>query len=240
MNNRSSIPILVAILALLVPPTEADVSLEKPTPTRTVSADRRQVRWNNLFAESVRHNHIRRLIFEDELTVTTRGHTGDSYSRVDYTLLSVVGPVVCFSEVFDSEGFSRPGGSIKYSSVNLDSQSLEPAPITLLFRAEDVIAALKRDEVIAELTDSAEKKSLVAFLFSIPSSRCQDFRSMATHFVVSEIRDSSAVVVFGPEETCRGPFKTIEVELPIPSWSSSWFENASEQNSYASALGGDT
>jgi hypothetical protein len=217
----------------------ADLHLERPTPLRTVTAGTRQVRWNNLYAESVRYNYIIRLIFEDRLTITATGRGHYSYSQVDYTLLSVVGPVVSYAVESSSDAGAHPTDHESYVAVNLDTERLEPAKITLLFEAQDVIAALKRNGVLSELSSSDERESLQGYLRSLPGNRCENFYSMASHFAVGDIHESSATVVFGPEDRggyCHGPSGYFPVEVPIPNRSAGWFATAREEGSYVAAL----
>jgi hypothetical protein len=139
------------------------------------------------------------------------------YFRSTHRILSTVGNVVSFTEIYDGSGGAHPIAGERYATLDLATR--EPADIAQLFDEAKVVTALARHPVIVKHLRGAKPKGLDEMVAALGSPCEMYFHPLRSAFRVKKVRGARAVIEFGLGHGCevmRGNFTAIEIELPIP------------------------
>lgn len=139
------------------------------------------------------------------------------YFRINYTMLSIVGPYVSFLISYDGTGAVHDVAGNYYDNYNLKSGS--HAEITDIFPASDIYLALLHDSIIISDLKGYNPKDINDLIDHLDGDCQIDFSSLLTNFAVKYIDNMKAVIEFGLPHGCevmKGNFTYIDISLMIP------------------------
>lgn len=140
------------------------------------------------------------------------------FERSTHRLLSIVGPIVSFTDGYEGSGGMHPIYGLRYRAVDLDTNA--PADVTQIAAERSILKALIAAPAIKAHLGDGERPSSLDELVALLGVPCEtDWSALRNAFRVGAIGRKAMTIEFGLGHGCeamRGTFTTIEIRVPIP------------------------
>ena len=155
----------------------------------------------------------------DEEGLLYWGQQSKYLNQIDNSMLSIVGPYICFQVDYYAEGGAHPSYGTVYHTYNMKTDT--SIRMQDLFSEQDLLNALQKSELIQSYL--IEKKPSVSLeaLFDNLDGECDFYFTMGIleNFAFHHIKGNQVEVRIGVSYGCevmRGNFEQIALSLPIP------------------------
>ena len=144
--------------------------------------------------------------------------SGDNYAeKLNYHMLSVVGPYISFKHDYYYEGGAHPAYGIEFNTYNMETES----EISLLdiFEEIDILNALINDEFIQQFLSKKDPKSLDELFNNLMRSDYSFGKHILNQFAFHHIKEDKIAIRIGithSNEMARGTSAEVGIYLPIP------------------------
>jgi len=161
---------------------------------------------------------VKQLKYSDPESYDYYKNSGDHYAeKLNYHMLSVVGPYISFKHDYYYEGGAHPAYGIEFKNYNMETES----EISLLdiFEEIDILNALLNDKFIQQFLSKNDPKSLDELFHHLYFEDLNFGKHMLKHFSFHHIKDNKVAIRIGVShgnEMARGTFAEVGIYLPIP------------------------
>ena len=159
----------------------------------------------------------KKLLYQNKNTKHLKEKLG-YWERVDYRMLSIVGPFISYELNYYHEGGAHPSYGKLYKTYNLLTG--REARLTDIYSASYILRQLKRDRVIKRALRGRRPRSL-EYLFDMVDGGCDMYISddLLSAFAIHHIIRGKVAIRIGLPHGCeakRGNFTQLGIYFPIP------------------------
>ena len=161
---------------------------------------------------------VQQLKYSDSERYDYYKNSGDHYAeKLNYHMLSVVGPYISYKHDYYYEGGAHPAYGIEFKNYNMETES----EISLLdiFKEIDILNALLNDKFIQQFLSKKDPKSLDELFNNLLISDYSFGKHILNQFAFHHIKEDKIAIRIGithSNEMARGTFAQVGIYLPIP------------------------
>ncbi|NWF51275.1 MAG: hypothetical protein HXY49_12125 [Ignavibacteriaceae bacterium] len=222
-----------------------DVDLESSLNFSVTSGDW-TITWNDSSAVAVDNlNGNKIIIFTDRIIINETILPDSTYQFTfqsdDFSMLSIVGPVVSYSFDWHYDfGYSVNYGTF-YESINLESPE-DFKPLTFFFDEKEVFSEVTKTKLISERIKGKSAPADLKQLIELLSQDCDiNFSELLKTFAFKEISHDTVTVQFGLPHGCdaeMGKFTMLDVKFKVTPSKLKFFNEAEQNETLMKNIGG--
>ena len=145
-------------------------------------------------------------------------NSGDNYAeKLNYHMLSVVGPYISFKHDYYYEGGAHPAYGIEFNTYNIETES--EVSLLDIFKEDDILNALLNDKFIQQFLSKKDPKNLDELFNNLFISDYSIGKHILNQFSFHHIKEDKIAIRIGithSNEMARGTFAQVGIYLPIP------------------------